>query len=573
MRSTWRVQAIAAERRWSWVACSLIALLTCGLYLPFLQNPLVFDDKQFFAGQHFAYYATHPIGLMPRLPGYFTLAFTQTLFERIEAHRAISLALHALTACALYGLILELLSGDPSRGPGHRWAMDSRRAAIAALFGASAFALHPVAVYAAGYLVQRSIVVATFFGVVCLALWHRALLRGHAGYTLAAAAAYSMAVLSKEHAAPLALAALPLAIMVGGDRRLRLRQSALLVAACVPAALLTLALTRQLLGAAYEPNVQAIEAQAEAIGPGSPALTWPLSVVTQMGLFFRYLADWFLPMTRNLSIDLRVDYLAAGSQGDAVARVAAFVAVGFVSLAMLFRRDRWRIAGYGLSFVWILYLVEFSAVRFQEPYVLYRSYLWAPGFAIAAATLISVLPLRIALAAVTLACPLLFLQAHDRLATFSSARLLWEDAVAKLPASPVPWGSRVLYNLGREYLYAGAPAKAVTVVERCMKQYPDTFQCVYARGAIHFELEEYGDAIESFERAARIEPRNGGVQYRIAAALERMGRREEAAARYRRARALGFGPASLALDRLARSLDDAGTSTGASRQSPRHPKP
>jgi mannose-6-phosphate isomerase len=96
--------------RWhSVIALALIALLASALYAPFLGNPRVFDDRVFFLGQNFAKYATTPFGLDIRLPGYFTLAFVEVLWPRIEAHRILSLVFHAACAWALYRLLRRLL--------------------------------------------------------------------------------------------------------------------------------------------------------------------------------------------------------------------------------------------------------------------------------------------------------------------------------------------------------------------------------------------------------------------------------------------------------------------------------
>jgi len=140
--------------------------------------------------------------------------------------------------------------------------------------------------------------------------------------------------------------------------------------------------------------------------------------------------------------------------------------------------------------------------------------------------------------------------AYDRLGTFANPLLLWQDAVAKLPAAPVPWGSRTLYNLGREYLYAGQPAKAIATVERCVAQYPQTAQCHYARGAIHLHLGEYEESIVHFRRVLQLMPENAVAHHRIGLALEGLNRIDEAKASYRAASQLGFKGALLELERL-----------------------
>ena len=106
-------------------------------------------------------------------------------------------------------------------------------------------------------------------------------------------------------------------------------------------------------------------------------------------------------------------------------------------------------AGFGLLYFWILYLLEFSVIRFQEPFVLYRSYLWAPGLAIVSRQALA--GCRCALRrGLRVAALLLSVQSWDRLRSMSSGLALWEDAASKLPAEPIPGGWRTLYGVGRE---------------------------------------------------------------------------------------------------------------------------
>jgi len=203
-----------------------------------------------------------------------------------------------------------------------------------------------------------------------------------------------------------------------------------------------------------------------------------------------------------------------------------------------------------MLYAWILFLVELSTARFQEPFVLYRSYLWAPGIVIALVALLSAVPLRAALAGFAFASALLLYGAHDRLVSFSSSTLLWEDAVAKLPAKPIPWGSRTLYMLGREYVYGGRPDKAIEIADRCMTQYPETVHCYYARGVIHFLLEEYKLALPYLLRAVELRPDSGIAHHRLGLVLERLGRIRDAKAEYRQASALGYKGADFEIRRL-----------------------
>ncbi|MGH8741810.1 MAG: tetratricopeptide repeat protein, partial [Burkholderiales bacterium] len=142
--------------------------------------------------------------------------------------------------------------------------------------------------------------------------------------------------------------------------------------------------------------------------------------------------------------------------------------------------------------------------------------------------------------------------AHDRLVAFSSPLRLWEDAAAKLPEKPVPWGSRALYHLGYELLHAGQPEKAIAATERCALLYPRTVHCVYARGAIHLHLGQYGLAREYLLRAIELKPGEGYLYHRLGLALEGLAQIDQARIAYRRAQALGYGGGRYELERLDR---------------------
>lgn len=529
---------------WQWGGACAVTLLAAALYLPFLGNPLVFDDLIFFSGRRFSYYATHPLGLDLRLPAYFSLTMTEVLWGGIAAQRIVSLILHAGCALVLY----RLLVGLQRAALGQQSEPD---AALRSAIGAAVFALHPVTVYGAAYLVQRSIVLATLFSLLSAMLFLRGLRRGSHADALSAALFYSLAVLSKEHAILLPAAALALLALAGAGRHFALRHAAIYLAACAPAALFVAMRSLGVIGGVYEDAFGAIAAQIEsASGEDISAQPLALSAVTQAGLFFKYLGLWLWPDTGGMSIDLRVDFLAGWSPAWIAAKVLGFAAFGLAGLALLLRRGAAGIAGFGMLYAWILFLVEFSAARFQEPFVLYRSYLWAPGFTCMAVALLARMPRLPALAAGLAACAILAAGSQDRLATFSSALRLWEDAAAKLPDQPVPWGSRTLYGAGREYLYAGMPDKAIEIAERCIRLYPKTVDCYYARGAIHLHLGQFEPASRYLEQALRLKPANGIAMHRLGMALEGLKRVDEAKAKYRRAVELGYQGAAFELQRL-----------------------
>ena len=520
------------------VLCAL-ATLVAVLYVPFLSNPLFFDDRGIFSGSQFAQYAASPLGWGVRYPAYFSIAAVHVLFGTIEAQRAVSALLHCAVALALFVAVRALQTKwTPAATPEAQ-----RRDSLAALLAAALFAVHPVAVYAAGYLVQRSIVLATLFSLLSLAVLVRGAGRGRLGYAIGAGLLYALAVLSKEHA--LLLPAVALAAVGRPSRdRAYWRYVAAYLAVCAPVAITVVLFAKGVIGERYEPDFGEVAAQVAPGASDSPAHPWAGSVVAQAALFLRYLALWLWPRTSAMAVDLRVDFAQLWTLWVAVPAVLAFAAWGAVALWGVARKGgATGLAAVGMLWFWVHFLVEFSTVRFQEPFVLYRSYLWAPGVALIAVAALGRLGTRAVVGTSACLAIVLAAEAHDRLQSLSSGLAMWEDAAAKLPAKPVPGGPRTLYQLGREYLNAGEPERAVAVIDRCLREYPDAFHCPFARAAIHLRLEQYEAAIPYLRRARELRPDDGVAAHHLGLALEELGCRAEARAYYELAAKLGFGGA------------------------------
>jgi tetratricopeptide (TPR) repeat protein len=518
----------------------LAAFVACALYVPFLHNPPIFDDLLFFSGYRFSDYASAPLGAGLRFPAYFSLAFVQTVWGGIEAHRIVGLALHLGCGGMLYLFLREL-----------------RLAALPALACAALFLLHPAAVYAAGYLMQRTIVMATFFALASVLLYLRGLREQRTWLAVAAACCYSLAVLSKEHAIALPAVALAGSALAGAPRRFVLRYGALYAALCVPAAVLVVLFARSILGTPYEQQFAAVTAEVAAQqGAAQVEMPWIGSAVAQCALFFRYLAAWLFPQLSRMAIDIKVDFAQLWSPLIAAPALAAFAACALAAAWLLWRgRGAAAVAGFGLAWLVILYVPEFAVIRYQEPFVLYRSYLWAPGCAVLAAVALAQLPQRLLPALAVAAALFLGLQARDRLETFSSGLALWEDAAAKLPGDTVPGGWRTLYMLGREYLYAESPQRAAAVVEACIARYPESAECRLGRAGIYMSAEQFEPAMPHLRRAVELAPRAGAVRHHLGWALEKLGCTVQAREQYVISMKLGYAGAQ---HRLAH-LDDPGS--------------
>ncbi len=521
-----------------------LSIVAAALYWPFRANPLVFDDLNIYHWP-LSHYATTPLGWGLRLPAYFSIAFVQTVWGYTEVHRLLSLLLHVGVGLLLYAVLLRLLATSTAHTGVAKGHADSRQHLTAA--GVSAlFIVHPAAVYASAYLIQRSIVLATFFSLLALFFFLRGTWERRYTDAVSAAVFSSLAILSKEHAVLFPAVALLTLILTRKEWRFSLRYGAIYAALCAPAALFVVALSKTHIFKPYELQFDSFTGQAvEQLSTSTPAYSWLDSTVTQAGLFFRYLATWLWPHVSAMSIDVRVDLFSGQPAVTGLLISGVFLITGAVASAVLLLSARGvvRLAAFGLLYVWVQFLVDMSAVRLQEPFVIYRSYLWAPGVAIIFVALLQQIPVRAQAAAFVAVGSLLLIQAHDRLTTFSDPLLLWQDAAAKLPGRPILGDARIYSNLAREYLLAGRPNQAVNTISRCTAQYPDYYHCVFARGAIHLfreDREEPQLAREWLAHAVAIRPRSALAHHHLGFAYEKLENREAAKAHYVESARLGF---------------------------------
>jgi len=270
---------------------------------------------------------------------YATLAWTKLFFgSALVNYRMGNLLLHMLTAIAVYGLLNAVFSAV--RAPrSERFPSNS----ALALLGATLFALHPVATYAVGYLIQRTTIMATLFSVACLLVFVQGLRRKSRPWLWFSVLPYYLAVFSKEHAVMLFALPIALTVFLDADWRRTLKRYGDVVFAMVGLSAWVVLAHKSLLGVAYEPEAQRM--LANAVGP-SPLLQ---SIITQCGLFFKYLALWLAPDVRWMSIDMREPFVP-GLFGWATLYVAVYVAWGLVALRLLIHRGEKGLLGLAMFF-------------------------------------------------------------------------------------------------------------------------------------------------------------------------------------------------------------------------------
>jgi hypothetical protein len=515
------------DRGWTY----LLLALAAALYLPFLGNPFFFDDLSFFMSGAADWYAHAGFHFTLRWLPYATLGWTEFYFTDVAIHlyRLGSLLLHAANAVLLFHL-LRLLAANILTGQ-----TSAKILGWAAWTGALVFLLHPVAVYAAGYVVERSILMATFFVLVMQLAYVRGLLSGRRGWLALAAAAYFMAVFSKEHSvmAPALLAAETW--LLRGQIRASRVSLYLSWAAFAAIGLLIVMTAKGVFGTPYEAMAAALFKQ-EGVIASTPMLHL-LSAMTQMGLFFKYLLLWLLPNPAWMSIDMREPFVATLGAWQGWLGAGAFILYGLLGLRLLARGGTRGLLGLAMLYPWLQFILEFASIRVQEPFVLYRSYLWMPGlmllFPVLAAQFAQKLgePRRgkTALLAVAVLAGLLAAGAANRLWVMGDSYRLWDDAARLLPDAKTAGADRIYFNLAQAEVKLGKLEDAVADFRRSLAVSPQYAPVHFQLGWTYGRLNRMDEALAQFDETIALDPKNANAYYGRGMVLKRRGQDKEAA--------------------------------------------
>ncbi len=524
-----------------WLPLVVAALLA--IYIPGFGNALVFDDGYLTEGL-FPDYASFVFS-RARSVSYGSFVWLHWLVgEGWWKQRLLNLAIHLATSVALWALYREILrfiapvadcgAASPAPVPFH----ESPALGIAIGF----FALNPVAVYSVAYLIQRSILLATLFIVLGLWFFARALSRKKPWLHVVALACYVLAVMSKEHAilAPLAAAPLFILIVRPGAKRI----AYLSVAGVALIAVAGFVLWRRygdILGKPFDEYSARYLAQLRALDPDVEKNAYGLSIINQAYLFFQYGLRWVLPYSGWMSINLRPPFPVTWFTFPQILGVAGYLATLVGGFFLLLRYRDWRaLLGISVLFPALLFVTEFATVWVQDPFVLYRSYLWAIGIPGVVFFLVHGPAPRVLLGIGIVAGALLAWQSLDRVFSMATAESVWTDAIAKLPRDPRSVGRWFPYlnrgtayvdrdeyqaalrdfeisaalgdmgigtfNMGAVFLALGNPAQALAAFDRAEKQGYKLYNLPFQRGMALMALGKVPEARRQFELAQQMNP-------------------------------------------------------------------
>ena len=435
------------------------------IYLPGWNHELLFDDLRLIDGAIFGNYGSL-LTFKQRMLSYGSFIWVDLLAgPGWWKQRLVNVGLHLATVAALYALVRDLLERTrfPEDFESQPYFGMSRKAAVQV--GVALFAVNPMAVYAVAYLVQRSIVMATLFSVLACWCFVRGLSgRGVAWYGLALLS-YVAAVLSKEHAVMVAAMAVPLYIHV---RRPSWKTVATIAGASTAliavAAVVFFGIYGELIGKLFDQRSLDFAQQLERLSPGITQRMYPLSILNEAALFFAYGFLWFAPNVMWMSVDMRPAFPLSYLAFPQVLGIIGYVGLWIAALwAVLRRRGALSLAGVALMFPLLLYATEFATVWVQDPFVLYRSYLWAVAVPVLVAIVLTGFQPK-TIYVIGCAIGLVFtVLAFERVQSLRDDHTAWGDAAEKIdlkaPASAVGrW--RPFLNLGAYHLDRGSLGEA-----------------------------------------------------------------------------------------------------------------
>lgn len=557
----------------------LVVVAILAIYLPGLGNPLVFDDA-YLSDRLLEDHRNSP-ALRVRALSYGSFVWLlELLGEGWWKQRLVNLAIHVGVVAALVGLYREILRAiavTPAAGaaPGAETAGYDKSPAL--WLAIAFFALNPVAVYGVAYLVQRSILMATLFVVLGLWLFARGLARRQPWLHAPALACYALALASKEHAVLAPLAAVPLYIVVARPSLPRLAAlagaGAVLVGA---AAFLFLSLFGEIIGKPFDEFSHIYLKQLSRLDPGALANAYPLSIMNQAYLFFEYGLRWFLPWSGWMSIQMRPPFPVSFATFPHVLGVLGYASVVVGGFFLVLRYRDWRaLLGLSVLFPALLFATEFAIVWVQDPFVLYRSYLWAIGVPGIVFILVHGPSPRVLMAIGLVAGCLLAWQAMERVISMSSPERVYTDAIEKLPDDPRAVGRWFPYlnrgnayfdrnqyelalrdfeasaalgdegmgkfNAGSIFLLQGKPREALAAFDEAQKQGYTLYNLPFQRGMALLALRRPAEAVGPLEEALKQNPPPQiveGVLLHLGRANMELGKPAEAAAALERLLAL-----------------------------------
>ena len=509
--------ATTTPRTIAWVGLALV-LAILAAYANSLSGPFVYDDQPSIALNSTIRSLWPPWDALTPPAGGITVSGRPVLNLSfaldyavgglaVRSYHLTNLAIHALAALALFGIVRRTLSLPSLRG------MPASASAALPLAFATAllWALHPLQTESVTYLVQRAESLMGLFYFLTLYSCIRALEPGSAPcWPIPAIAACALGMATKENmvSAPLIALLYDRTFVAGSFAAAWRRHRGLYVG---------LAATWLLLAALIVAN--------GTDRAGSMGLTvsnsWWGYVLIQVPALARYLSLSFWPQS------LVFDYgpVPVGSFGHAVLEAVAAIALVAATLLALWRRP---MAGFLGGWFFAILAPTFVIPAKIQQIAEHRMYL--PLAAIVVAVVLVARHLAgwrrtVAVLTVIAAVPG-FLTAR-RNQVYRDEITLWSDTVAKRPANALAHA-----NLASALADAHRLAESIAQNRLALRLQPDLPPALATLGSSLAESGQLDEALPLLERAAQLDPTNARIHLDLGIALDLLGRPADALPRY-----------------------------------------
>lgn len=484
------------------------------LYGFWLKTPFFFDDIGYFVNA--VSFDSLWTNWQPFMRRWVSTASLTLIGELANDHpvgyRIYSAILHILVFFSLYIFVRSQIDEEQS-GAG----------VTSALASCLLLALHPISVFAVGYVVQESILLASLFSIWMWIAVDRGVRTRNVMWLALSIFFYYLAVCSKEHAVTVAgFAVLVAWNATNGEFRLALHRILMPLLGWGVIAFGILFTMRYAIGTGYEPLLQEMSApQGQDF--------YARSVLNQAYLWFKYVLLWCVPYENWMGIDIRLPFPEYWYDTSAVIGFLAYIFYPIFILFLYKKKLASRLMVIGLLGPWILYLSQFSSVQYQESFVLYRSYLWVLPISIVIAIAFLKLRESARFFLCFILCVFLFGLSWGRLQTFSQPILIWDESVQRLQGNyKLPGVYRLLHNRGLEFARLGLNPEALADFDKVVELNP-SYPYVYSdRGLIKGRLGRYEEAMADYDRAIALKPDYVNPLLGKSIAMYDMGRRDEA---------------------------------------------
>jgi tetratricopeptide (TPR) repeat protein len=522
----------AGSERSRWIDAVLLTAATLLVYAGIYNCPFMFDDYVEIVERSGESLGAIVRANPTRAFSYLTFWMNQALGGSLAGYHAVNVALHAVNALLVLGILRVARRLRAPELPG--WAP---------LAGALLWALHPLQTNAVTYLSQRiaSLAALCVFGATfCYLRAREARLsdvtsgaRRCAGWYTGAFFFACLAAVSKENTAPLPVVlALGEWLLVGSAAPEGIGGRARLLAPFLITPTL-LALRVHLVQVQVAAEVARHEWGLGPTGHGYlgnyQGWNFPTRkeyLLTEPGVLWRYLRLWLLPI--NQVFDPLVIPVTRVTDPRAFVPASGLVALAALALAQARRRP---LVAFGVLWFFVTLAVESSIFPIADFMLEHRMLLPSGGLTIAALGLASPALVRHRRAgALIAACLAIALGALTvaRNRVWRDPIVFWSDNVSKAPGKLRGW-----LNLSDGYVRAGRFDLAEEALVRANEVFDRSPEVHSDLGAVRLRMGKMGAAEASLRRALKLNPLEAAAHYNLGTLLARTGRQAQAELEFR----------------------------------------